>query len=974
MKIWKSLDRSNVLICTQSVPTHRSFQLNHNHKAKSQGTSSRWKLKINTFLTIYYSVDKLKFEAEEKYGAFYTGGQIEWTKNGEELLCHCGGTIKVLELASGRVTLSLGSNEEEEDDVEDTIHTFVLSADNELIVSSHKSGLLKLWKWRGKSLLKQWKSIHKGPLSCLALNAEGTILASGGTDSSVRIWNLQHQSCTYNLRGCQGVISIVKFEGELVFAAGDDSVIHAWNISSGEETITLSGHYSKVTGLAYLPESNQLVSCSRDRVIILWDLSTGNAERTIPAFECLEGVILLPKKFKLPDGSKKIKHGIHVATAGEKDMFPHLSKSLSPFSCQQFDFVAKRPCHCIKCLTIYPAGLIRIWEVTEGREIFTQSNSLVSKASEESGLAIVHLLFNIEKQLFSVATVDHNIIVHHLETFACEKQLLQNYEYLVGFTDEVLDVVLLGTDGSHIAVATNSIDIKLYRMKDMDCQLLRGHTDLVLSLASTPSDPCLLLSGSKLLQNYEYLVGFTDEVLDVVLLGTDGSHIAVATNSIDIKLYRMKDMDCQLLRGHTDLVLSLASTPSDPCLLLSGSKDNTVRIWQLDQEHHSVRCLGMGSRHTLSVGSVSFSQLSSTFFVSVSQDSCLKLWKLPQKFKSDEICTLEVEKTEIAHDKEINSLWAVDGLKMLGILRGHRRGIWNVQFSPVDQVLASSSADCSVKLWALADLSCIKTLEGHDSSVLRVEFMSQGMQLVTTGADGLLKLWSIKTSECMGTFDNHDGRVWALAVNKNESLLVTGGSDSNLVLWRDVTEKKHADAEEARMKLILQEQELANLVKADQLLPALRLALSLDRPFQVLRIVQEVLKKRREGLQETLQQLETDQKERLLNCAIVWNCNSKNCHPAQLVISVLMDDLSRGTLKPQGYSGILEGALPYTERHFKRLTQLMQDLHLLQYTAACMQPELKWTLSKLDDALSEALTVEDVRARSDASREEPHFI
>ena len=74
---------------------------------------------------------------------------LQWTKNGAELLCHCGGTIKVLELASGRVTLSLGSNEEEEDDVEDTIHTFVLSADNELIVSSHKSGLLKLWKWRG---------------------------------------------------------------------------------------------------------------------------------------------------------------------------------------------------------------------------------------------------------------------------------------------------------------------------------------------------------------------------------------------------------------------------------------------------------------------------------------------------------------------------------------------------------------------------------------------------------------------------------------------------------------------------------------------------------------------------------------------------------------------------------------------------------------------------------------------------------
>jgi U3 small nucleolar RNA-associated protein 13 len=67
-------------------------------------------------------------------------------------------------------------------------------------------------------------------------------------------------------------------------------------------------------------------------------------------------------------------------------------------------------------------------------------------------------------------------------------------------------------------------------------------------------------------------VGFSDEVLDVVLLGADGSHLAVATNSVDIKLYNLRDMGCQLLRGHTDLVLTLAATPSNPLLLLSGAK------------------------------------------------------------------------------------------------------------------------------------------------------------------------------------------------------------------------------------------------------------------------------------------------------------------------------------------------------------------------------------------------------------------
>jgi U3 small nucleolar RNA-associated protein 13 len=74
----------------------------------------------------------------------------------------------------------------------------------------------------------------------------------------------------------------------------------------------------------------------------------------------------------------------------------------------------------------------------------------------------------------------------------------------VGFVDEVLDVVLLGADDSHLAVATNSMDIKIYNMKDMGCQLLRGHTDLVLTLAATTSNPLLLLSGAKVCHTVIY--------------------------------------------------------------------------------------------------------------------------------------------------------------------------------------------------------------------------------------------------------------------------------------------------------------------------------------------------------------------------------------------------------------------------------------------------------------------------------------
>lgn len=54
------------------------------------------------------------------------------------------------------------------------------------------------------------------------------------------------------------------------------------------------------------------------------------------------------------------------------------------------------------------------------------------------------------------------------------------------------------------------------------------------------------------------------------------------------------------------------------------------------------------------------------------------------------------------------SLEAAGRVGMLGVFRGHRRGVWAVCFSPIDQVLATSSADGAAKLWGLQDFSCLK--------------------------------------------------------------------------------------------------------------------------------------------------------------------------------------------------------------------------------------------------------------------------
>ncbi|KAJ0177205.1 hypothetical protein K1T71_007214 [Dendrolimus kikuchii] len=783
---------------------------------------------------------KLLYEKTAEYTAFYTGGDIQWTKDGVTLLCQNDDIIKIVDVNTFSTILTIGEGESDAEN--DQIYTFQVSHSNDIVITAHRSGLMKLWDRHTGKHQKVWRSGHKGPVAKLAFDLLDENIASGGSDGNIRLWDLNHNTCTISLRGAMGVFSVLRYHPDLskqlIFGSADDTKIRSWNSKTGKEHLVYSGHFSKITSLQFTPEGEFMVSSGRDRVLILWNLNESKALKVIPVYESIEATVLLPSVFKIPNFTKKIEtEGIFVACAGEK-------------------------------------GVVKVWNLLMSRLMFEQENSLVSSAVEEGGLAITHLLFNELRNVLAVVTADQNIIMHDVESFDCIKQI----------------------------------------------------------------------------------TGFTDEVLDIVLVGKNESHLVVATNSSDLKYYEFETMNCQIVKGHTDIVLALAVFPAKPELFVSSSKDNTVRIW-LQTPDDRITCLAIGARHTASVGSVFTSQTSCNFFTSVSQDNCLKVWNVPKDIETNTNQKIKSHHTELAHQMDINcvtvspndkmiatgsqdktaKLWT-DNITLLGILKGHRRGVWCVKFSPVDQVVLTSSADSSIKLWSIADLSCLKTFEGHESSVLKIEFISKGLQIISSGADGLLKLWNIKTSECKMTLDNHDGKVWSMALNKSESIIITGGSDSKMVKLKDKTIEKREQIAKEREEMILQEQELMNLLHDKKLIKALKLSLRMGRPLHVLKIVNEVLKGGNEKLCETLKEINNTQKETLLKFATEWNTNNKTCHAAQLVFNILAPEIISGSLKVPALGGFIEGALPYTERHFERLTNLLQDLNFITYTVNCMQP------------------------------------
>lgn len=626
----------------------------------------------------------------------------------------------------------------------------------------------------------------------------------------------------------------------------------------------------------------------------------------------------------------------------------------------------------IKCPRVYgaAANTIHVWTLEAG-------SSKLDASMEGHHSAVTSLDITEDNTHLVSCGLDRVIILWELATMT-NKKVVPVFESLSGFVLKPFGTVFPGAEAEddHIyAVVVGDKGVPAVWQVDTGREVWKADAPVVTppdtegvtlinqltlstaldSVVMTTYDHSILFSKTSSMDIWKQLAGYNDQILDAIFVGAGESHLVVATNSIQLRIYNCENFSCHLIQGHTALVLSLARHPTQPEIFASSSHDNSTRVWRLKEDGMAV-CIGSAVGHTLSVGCVALSQ---GFMVTGSKDMCIKKWTLSKNMVEDssidtvtDLCSSHTEK---AHDKDINSIcvsvnnkliatgsqdktakiWDSSDLSLLGVLRGHQRGIWWVQFSPVDEVLATASADATIKIWAVSDCSNAITLEGHSVSVLRLSWIAQGQQILSTGSDGLLKLWTVKTHECVQTFDEHEDKAWAIAVSEDEKKVVTGGEDAVLVVWKDVTQEEKEKALEEAARLAAEEQTLSNFIQDKKWAKAFGISIRLDQPFRALKVMKALLDDTPYQLPEVLGKLRQDQIASLLGFAAVWNTKTKNSREAQSVINVLLKTHQPEELEALGgWQQALEGLLPYTERHLRRLSALHQSSVILNYMSS----------------------------------------
>ena len=300
-----------------------------------------------------------------------------------------------------------------------------------------------------------------------------------------------------------------------------------------------------------------------------------------------------------------------------------------------------------------------------------------------------------------------------------------------------------------------------------------------------PLHPALQPPGGPLIRTLE---GHWGGVMAVAIT-PDGRHAVSGSSDNTLRVWDLKGNEPpRVLEGHSYVVRAVAITP-DGRHAVSGSNDSTLRVWDLKGnepprvlEGHSgwVRAVAItpDGRHALSG----------------SDDNTLRVWDLeghqpPRVLEghSDWVVAVAItpDGRHAVSGSDDNTLrvWDLKGNEPPRVLEGQSGGVSAVAITPDGRHAVSGSDDNTLRVWDLKGNEPPRVLEGHSGGVSAVAITPDGRHAVSGSDDNTLRVWDLKGNEPPRVLEGHSGWVSAVAITPDGRHAVSGSSDNTLRVW-----------------------------------------------------------------------------------------------------------------------------------------------------------------------------------------------